>query len=194
MGVDRSPTRGAQRDPFGSSLSPLSDRLSPSSPAPKPRPEPFATPAKPDESQSLIVSPSPIQNQRSLLSMPDDPDEIIESSQTQYLHLRFTPSSQRIATVDAGHVSAPVFTPVSNRTRGRHSEVTSRQIEAETSHILDHSPTVFHVPSSQGEASKSPTPRKRNWASIDDSEVSPVRQLLLYQSLMNDQSAYCRTK
>ncbi|KAG8715843.1 hypothetical protein FRC11_014092, partial [Ceratobasidium sp. 423] len=156
---DQSPIRGAQRD-----SSPLTS-IGSTSPASHLSQKPSA-PGAGNNVQPALVSPAPSQIGRSQAMLDIDPDEIVESSQTQYLHLRFTPSSQRTVNVDPGSVPAPVFTPASTRTRQQSHEPSSTR---KTPGPAEESQYTFFIPSSQGEISEPFTPRKRNRTSLDQS-------------------------
>ncbi|KEP53047.1 hypothetical protein V565_036370 [Rhizoctonia solani 123E] len=155
---DQSPIRGAQKEPMvlRRSASPIS-HVSRNEPGPS------------TSVQHRPVSPAPSQTGRSQTMLDFDPNEIVESSQTQYLHIQFTPTSQRVSHVDPGNVPAPVFTPVSTRTRHRSQESSAAQKTLGPFDVTEESQSTIFIPSSQGEVSEPFTPKKRNQALVDQS-------------------------
>ncbi|KAG8680961.1 hypothetical protein FRC08_015940 [Ceratobasidium sp. 394] len=110
--------------------------------------------------------------------MIDDPNEIVESSQTQYIHLQFTPPSHRSRVADIQRVPAPVFTPPSHRSGVRNQAITSAsRVAPEDSVTPTPGPYDWRIPSSQGEVSEPRTPRKRSWAAINQSGTPPKTSL-----------------
>ncbi|CAE6487568.1 unnamed protein product [Rhizoctonia solani] len=162
--LDQSPIRGVQEDSAQMMLS------RPSSPDPhisqNDRESGPSTSGKPTP-----VSPAPSQAGRSQAMLDIDPDEVVESSQTQYLNIRFTPSSQRTFHMDLGNIPAPVFTPVSTRIRQQSHEPSSIQKTPELSNAAEESQSTLFIPSSQGEVSEPYTPKKRNWALLGQSRL-----------------------
>ncbi|QRV72382.1 hypothetical protein RhiJN_00396 [Ceratobasidium sp. AG-Ba] len=144
---------------FDNDMSPLT---STSSPTPSSHSSRLTTPAKPDEEiRPVAVSPSPIHVRHRDSMLVDDPNDIVESSQTQYIHLQFTPSQR---------TRAPALTPPSNRSGSFISKLTSASRGAfDDSVTPTPGPYDWHIPSSQGEVSEPRTPRKRSWAAIDRS-------------------------
>ncbi|CAE6538132.1 unnamed protein product [Rhizoctonia solani] len=166
---DQSPMRGAQRDrsPVASSRS-----ISPASHlSQKP-----SAPSASNNVHSALVSPALSRTGNSQAMLDIDPDEIVESSQTQYLHLRFTPSSQRVVNMDPGSAPAPVFTSVSTRTRQQSHEPSSARKTPGPDEATEESQYTIFIPSSQGEISEPFTPRKRNWTSLDRSGTNAQTQ------------------
>ncbi|KAJ1308381.1 hypothetical protein OPQ81_004087 [Rhizoctonia solani] len=157
---DQSPVRVARVDSFPSAPSRSTSPVSYISR------EPAESGAR-NDIPPAFVSPTPSQIGRSQQMLDIDPDEIVESSQTQYLHLRFTPSPQRVTNVDPGRVLAPVFTPVPTRIREQSHEPSSTRVSPGPLDAMEeHQSTVF-VPSSQDDISEPFTPRKRNRTFLD---------------------------
>ncbi|KAF8681115.1 hypothetical protein RHS04_03605 [Rhizoctonia solani] len=149
---DRSPIRGVRQSPFP----PDSSR----SPSPTSYISGKAMESGPGSSaQRALASPAPSQTGSSRDMLEFDPDETIESSQTQYLHLVFTPSSQRVAPMDPGHVPTPVFTPTSTRSKKIYGSPSVRKT-IETAQAIGESQSTPCIPSSQGEVYQPSTPRK----------------------------------
>lgn len=122
--------------------------------------------------------------------MVDDPNEVVESSQTQYLHLIFTPPSHRIADVQRPQAAT---TPTSTLLRAQ-----SRPGDEPSVLRATRSPSVgssrgqadWHIPSSQGEISEPRTPRKRRRDLMDKSGVSLIHCSLV--SLLISRLPICR--
>ncbi|CAE6366741.1 unnamed protein product [Rhizoctonia solani] len=155
---DRSPIRGARQSPL-----PQASSRSPS-------PTSYIS-RKVMESElggsanSALVSPTPCQTERSLDTLEFDPDESIESSQTQYIHLAFTPPSQRILNVEQERVPAPVFTHARNKQKSQKPRFTRKS--PGPTNATEEGRSIIVIPSSQGEVSEPSTPRKRDRAMLD---------------------------
>ncbi|KAF8603501.1 hypothetical protein BDV93DRAFT_508432 [Ceratobasidium sp. AG-I] len=157
-----SPGSSARHDLFGSILSPMSEAPSPASDRHQ---TPRQTPPRLEERvKSMLISPSPSHIRRLDSMIVDDPNDIVESSQTQYLHLIFTPPSRRICNVDVqrpqAHATTP--TPTSQRAQFRAGDGSSTLRATRSPSVASsHGQADWHVPSSQGEVSEPRTPRKR---------------------------------
>ncbi|CAE7217649.1 unnamed protein product [Rhizoctonia solani] len=154
---DQSPISGAEEEssPMGRSTSPALQNTT------KPGPSTSVQP--------MSVSPAPSQTGRSHTMLDIDPDEVVESSQTQYLNVWFTPSSQRTFHMDLGRVPAPVFAPISTRTSQEGQEPSPTRETPEPSNLAEESQPTAFIPSSQGEVSEPYTPKKRNRTWLDQS-------------------------
>jgi hypothetical protein len=181
--ADRSPQQSARHDLFDNDLSPLTAASSPTSSS---RHSPPATPAKLDEMvKTMAVSSPPAHGRHADSMIADDPNEIVESSQTQYIHLHFTPPSHRSRIVDTQRIPAPDFTPTSNRSGAvNHRGAGAARAALESSATPTQGSQYWRIPSSQGEISEPRTPRKRSWASIDRSGVSRAHQCSLNPSTL----------
>ncbi|KAG8747063.1 hypothetical protein FRC10_002479 [Ceratobasidium sp. 414] len=171
------PHQSAHHSLFDNDMSPLTMT---SSPAPSSHASRPTTPAKLNERvKAMAISPSPTPSVAYHGdSMMIDPNEIVESSQTQYIHLQFTPPSHRGRVADIQRVPAPVFTPPSHRSGVQnHATTSASRVAPEDSITPTPGPCDWHVPSSQGEVSEPRTPRKRSWAAINQSGT-PSKALL----------------
>lgn len=173
--IDHSPERNTPRDPLGSSLSPMTE--APDSPPSRSHQIRQTPPRLEERVKSMTISPSPLHIRHLEHMMVDDPNEVVESSQTQYLHLIFTPPSQRNRTVDVLRNAAPAGTPASTsqRAEGRADDQPSVSRNTRSPSVASSQGQIgWRIPSSQGEVSEPRTPRKRRRALMDQSGVSSI--------------------